>query len=223
MHMRPDLRPPVDMTHLSSKAGYTTAGWAAPGHFPEPDSRSKWLNREPRGSYPPSLASRTCSGNATSQTCYVPVLGSLWWGDAIRLTATIHTRDEQHHISLTSPRITLVHQRLGSGLPFSYPRPPPPWKPTTRLASQLRILGILPAGVCGYFWYRPLYWAVYYTGQTTTLHPDRTVATRFNATDLFPVSRSARLEGIYGFQPSCGIGPAPLLPAKLAFYPLRYH
>ncbi|KAJ9081792.1 hypothetical protein DSO57_1010904 [Entomophthora muscae] len=233
MKIKYDLTAPFERHSMSEHAGYDSVGWTWPGEYPKPDQYSSWLNRFFKGSYTPKgKHTSTCYEVAISSTytkvCHMPVVSSFWWGEAINITGKLTTSKEKHHISFSTPNITITSQ-LPQDPDFPmyhlikhHPQPPWPWTIHSSVNSKLAVAGTLPRNVSGFFWYKPLFWAIHYTEYGLILTKEKTTYKPFNSTYLYPVSQSTNLEGLFGFQFTNASVPDYIQPTNFIFHPIQH-
>ncbi|KAJ9059845.1 hypothetical protein DSO57_1037289 [Entomophthora muscae] len=221
---------PFKESGMSETAGYTTFGWVKPGTYPRPDNYSAWVNQLLPTSYStPTIDKGTCfkenKANVYTESCYEPNIVSFWWGHPIKLTSTVSTITNKYFYTLSTPRIALTIQIHSSSAEpqemfEKYSLPPYPWKIYSSLTSQFEITGVITEINTGFFWYKPLFWAINYTKRQVSLYKSKTVIKDSNVTYIYPVSRFKNAEGLFGFQPTTSPTYDYVPPSNFEFYPI---
>ncbi|KAJ9056887.1 hypothetical protein DSO57_1028072 [Entomophthora muscae] len=222
---------PINGTKLSRYSGYATVGWTKPKKYPEPDNDSFWLNQVSPGDYTINQASEmSCfsknSGHDLTRTCLKPIESSFWWGDTVNISKLMSCITETYQFSLTSPILGFsrtLQTNLKDGDLQVYPDlspPPKPWILYDQIYSNVVLNGTMRGLRSGYFWVKPLYWATVYAGYKTTTIGSTIVSRYFKATQIYPVSRNGRIEGLYGFKTASSRAKDYIDPARFDFYPL---
>ncbi|KAJ9056886.1 hypothetical protein DSO57_1028071 [Entomophthora muscae] len=223
---------PFNITRLVDHSGYSTVGWTKPGKYPEPDNDSVWLNQMPAGSYElnPSPTNACYQRNISStltMVCFIHVVSSFWWGDAIKISKKMSCITETYQFSLTSPVFGFtgtIETDLKDDYLQEYPDlspPPKPWLLYDQIDSRVVLNGTIQGLRSGFFWFKPLYWASFYAGQKITLANSKSTSRTFRATYFYPVSRTNYIEGLFGFETSDGVVEDHIDPIQFEFYPSK--
>ncbi|KAJ9065249.1 hypothetical protein DSO57_1021571 [Entomophthora muscae] len=222
---------PFEESKLTKETGYLDNGWTLPGTYPKLNNKAFWPNKVHSGKYQaPSGTKEICFQKETlknyTETCYIHSVTSFWFGKSVNLSRRIITTADTYKVSLITPNIaikahTLTDDPSISQLLTPYHLPPSPWKVFSRLSSTLKIQSALTGGFSGFYWYKPMYWAVYYIGYRIILTEGNTFSKPFRITYLYPVSQSNQLEGIFGFQDSTAPNLEFIPPDRFEFYPIH--
>lgn len=193
---------PFNFSAVLERAGFADSGWTLPGHYPLLKEGSFWLESVPTGYYPgPGKNTPKCLDGRTTRTCFLLTAATFWWGKPIKLTSRVVTGP--YHFSLVSRNISIHHHTTsGGGTVPRHLHPPAPWRIHASLETQVRINGTLAGHKAGFFWFKPLFWAVGFSGRTTRRHARPPASEPFSSTFIYPVSRAGRIQGAVGFEPS---------------------
>lgn len=216
-HTQVDTALPFHAADLPEDAGYATLGWTRPGMDPRLSNGSSWLHPIQPSRDKGDMHQTNCTARATVTTCYLVTAASFWWGRPINLTGRIHPLTSRYHFSLTSPNISLQ-----ASAPFAdhHVLPPSPWRLHQTLNSQIHIEGSLDDSTGGFFWFKPLFWAVSYSGRYIVRSHHTITSAPFSTVDLYPVAQSDGIQGAVGFEPTAAPVPNFLAPVDFEFYPV---
>ncbi|KAJ9081800.1 hypothetical protein DSO57_1010912 [Entomophthora muscae] len=231
-HMRFDETLPFNDANLPEHSGFAAVGWTKPGKYPKLDSKSYWLNKVKSQDYPkPRMSDKLCfsknESHTFTETCYKPVASSFWWGDSVKLSHRIFCVTEEYEFSLKSPQQSIFATHNSNFKHDSLlthpniPSPPSPWNLYHRLSSQISFQGTMPGNQSGFFWFKPLYWAVFYSANRISLNRTSTTSIHFHSTHIYPVSRQHTIEGIFGFQNSQISHHDYIKPEYISYYPIN--
>ncbi|KAJ9087200.1 hypothetical protein DSO57_1035471 [Entomophthora muscae] len=232
MYNQKEYIPVLDVEALKKPAGFFSSGWTLPGVYPKLSNQAAWVKEALEGVYElPERANKTCLSEKNSshvtEICYAPRVSSFWWGESLKISRKLGTITKKYHIFLLTPDITVEKKLLTNNkeeakyITKTQTFLPYPWKTYSILSSQVLINNSLPGGLTGFFWFKPLYWAVYYYGHKITLLEGKTISRKFNVTLLYPVSRTGSIEGIIGFEEGASDFTDYIVPNELQFFPIN--
>ncbi|KAJ9065253.1 hypothetical protein DSO57_1021575 [Entomophthora muscae] len=211
-------------------SSFLSHGWVLPNHYPTISSDSAWLMDVQVGTY---RTERYPKGKCiaqlmrTSEACRHHIMSGFWWGESMRVSEKVSRIAEEYLFSLITPSITL-YRMISTDIeedidPIDLPhaQPPKPWRLQHYVKSNLNISGTLLGLKTGFFWFKPLLWAIHYHIHQKDIHLNLTSTSQI--TYIYPIVRSSSIEGIVGFSSSDSHRISYIPPSHFDFFPADIH